>query len=405
MRGVPAGSIGERGWHLLRFVALGALAGGLAGIASFVFLEALELVTELRIEHGWLVFLLPVAGFAIGAVYHHLGGSSGRGNALLLEQIHDPTEWVPRRLAPLVFAGTVATHLFGGSVGREGTALQMSGSLSDVVARALRLSPQDRRLLLVAALGGGFGSVFGVPLAGTVFALEVQRLGRLRWDALAPALAASFVGDLVVDRLLGHDHAVRPELDLDLDAALLARVAVAGLAFALAATAFVELTHLLKDRTGAWVPYLPLREALGGLAVVGLALLFGRDYLGLSLPLIDEALAGADTTLWVPALKILFTAVSLGCGFPGGEVTPLFVVGATLGAALADPLGVDQVVLAAVGFVAVFGSAAATPIACTVMGVELFGPGALPVVAVGCVVAHLAGRHRTIYGPPPVPSP
>lgn len=400
MRGAPARTIGERGLRLLRLMLLAAASGALAGLASFVFLEALDLVTEIRIEHGWLLFLLPVAGVAVGAAYHHLGGASGRGNALLLEQIHEPTTWVPRRMAPLVFLGTIVSHLFGASVGREGTALQMSGSLTDAVSRALRLAPTDRRTLLVAALAGGFGSVFGVPFAGIVFAMEVQTVGRPRFEAVVPAAVAAFVGDAVVT-VLGHEHAVRPQLALDLDAALLARIVALGAACALAATLFVGGTHLLKAWAARLVPHLPARAALGGVAVVALAGLFGRDYLGLSLPLVDDALTGSELAVWVPALKILFTAVSIGCGFPGGEVTPLFVIGATLGGSLAGPLGGDQTVLAAVGFVAVFAGAAGTPFACTVMAVELFGADALVVAVVGCVAAHVLSVHPGIYGRAP----
>jgi H+/Cl- antiporter ClcA len=386
----------ELALHLLRWIVLGSASGVLAGLSSYVFLEGLDKVTEFRIDHDWLVWLLPLAGLVIGLAHLYLGGRATEGSALLIEQIHEPTDWVPRRMAPLVLAGTWATHLFGGSAGREGTALQMSGSLTDLLARMLRLDRDDRRLLLAAALGGGFGAVFGVPLAGAVFALEVQSIGRLRYDALVPALAASLVGDLVVNGL-GHDHPVRPQLDIPLDAGLLARVALAGLAFGLAGAAFVELTHAVRTLLARRVRWSPLRPVVGGVAVAALALLCGNDYLGLSLPLIDRGLAGDRLSFAVFALKILFTAITLGCGFPGGEVTPLFVIGATLGSALASPLHLDVTLLAAVGFVAVFAGAANTPLACTIMGVELFGAGAVLPLAVGCVIAYVFSSHRGIY--------
>jgi H+/Cl- antiporter ClcA len=382
--------------HLLRWIALGAVSGVLAGLSSFVFLEGLDRVTEYRVEHDWLLYLLPVAGLAIGAAYHYFGGRSAEGNSLLLDEIHEPTAWVPRRMAPLVLAGTWVTHLFGGSAGREGTALQMSGSLSDGAARALRLAPDDRRIMLVTALGGGFGAVFGVPLAGAVFALEVQSIGRMRYEALVPALTASLIGDLVVHGL-GHDHPLRPQFETGIDGWLWARVAIAGLLFGLAGAAFIELTHFVKRLAARWMAWPPLRPFAGGVAVIGLALAFGDDYLGLSLPLIDRALAGESLSFGVFALKIVFTAVTLGCAFPGGEVTPLFVIGATLGAALAGPLSLPVSLVAAVGFVAVFAGAANTPLACTIMGVELFGAGAMLPIAIGCVVAYVFSNHRGIY--------
>lgn len=382
--------------HLVRWIVLGTASGALAGVSSWVFLEGLDRVTSFRADHDWLLYLLPVAGLALGLLHHHLGGRAVQGSALLIDQIHEPTEWVPRRMAPLVLVGTWVTHLFGGSAGREGTALQMSGSLTDALSRVLRLDADDRRVLLTAALGGGFGAVFGVPLAGAVFALEVLSIGRVRYEALLPALTASLVGDLVVSGL-GYEHRARPQFDVSLDAALLGKVAVAGLAFGLAGAAFAELTHAIKRVMARRVSWSPLRPAIGGLAVVGLAALIGDDYLGLSLPLIDRAVAGDRLGFAVFALKLLFTAVTLGCGFPGGEVTPLFVIGATLGAALATPLHLPVALLAAVGFVAVFAGAANTPLACTIMGVELFGAGAVMPLAVACVLAYVFSSHRGIY--------
>ncbi len=212
------------------------MSGVLAGLASWMFLEGLDRVTEFRIEHPWIVWFLPFAGLAIGLAYHFIGGRSAEGNDLLIDEIHEPTAWVPTRMAPLVLVGTWITHLFGGSAGREGVAMQMSGSLSDGLAHLIGLRPDDRRMLLIAALGGGFGAVFGVPLAGAVFALEVQCVGRVRYDALVPTLTASLVGDLVVHGL-GYHHPLRPQLHVPIDGWLWLRIAVAGICFGLVAVA------------------------------------------------------------------------------------------------------------------------------------------------------------------------
>lgn len=382
--------------HLLRWICLGALSGILAGGSSWVFLEVLDRITRVRVSHDWIVLLLPAAGLLIGLVYHYLGGRSGEGNSLLIDEIHEPSAWVPRRMAPLVMVGAWATQLFGGSAGREGTALQMSGSLTDGLTRILHLDGDNRRLMLIAALAGGFGAVFGVPLAGAVFGLEVQSIGRVRYEALVPALTASIVGHLVVSGL-GYHHPALPQLTLHLSTALVAKVAVAGLVFGLAGAVFVELTHAIKRFMDDRISWPPLRLVIGGIGIVALAGLFGQEYLGLSLPLIGRALGGEHLSFAVFALKILFTAVTLGCAFPGGEVTPLFVVGATLGSALAGPLGLPVPLLAAVGFVAVFAGAANVPLACTIMGVELFGSAAVVPFAVGCVVAYVFSNHRGIY--------
>lgn len=382
--------------HLLRWIALGIASGVLAGLSSWVFLELLHRVTDYRVDNPWILFLLPLAGLGIGCAYHYLGGRAGEGNSLLIDEIHTPSAWVPRRMAPLVMFGTLATHLFGGSVGREGVGLQMSGSLTDWLSRVLRLGPEDRRVMLITALAGGFGAVFGVPLAGAVFGLEVQAVGRVRYEALVPALTASVVGNLVV-HTLGYEHALRPQIDVGLDAWLLTRIAIAGLVFGLVGAVFVELAHVIKRFMMRTITWPPLRLVIGGVGVVGLALVFGREYCGLSLPLIDLGLAGVPLGFNVFALKLIFTAVTIGSGFPGGEVTPLFVIGTTLGSALAGPLGLPVTLLAAVGFVAVFAGAANTPLACSIMGIELFGAGMAVPLAIGCVVSYVFSNHRGIY--------
>ncbi|MEP7203090.1 MAG: chloride channel protein, partial [Ilumatobacteraceae bacterium] len=217
--------------HLYRWVLLGSLVGALAGLSSAAFLQVLGWATNFRLDHGWLLWLLPAGGLVVGVAYHHLGGRAQGGSALIVEEIHEPTAWVPRRMAPLVFLGTIVTHLCGGSAGREGTAIQMSGSLTDGFARLLHVERDDRRLMLIAAIAGGFGSVFGVPIAGCVFALEVQTAHRVR--AVVPALTASVVGDLVV-RAAGVTHTPLPHLaPFDLTASLAARVVLAGVAFGL----------------------------------------------------------------------------------------------------------------------------------------------------------------------------
>ncbi len=385
--------------HLLRWVLLGSVVGALAGLSSAGFLRALEWATDTRVDHGWLLYLLPVGGLVVGLAYHYGAGRSSGGNALIIDEIHQPTAWVPRRMAPMVFGGTVVTHLFGGSAGREGTAIQMSGSLTDAFSRAIGLRSDDRRILLIAAIGGGFGAVFGVPIAGCVFALEVQTAGRMRYDAIVPALTASIVGDLMV-RAVGVTHTPLPDLGaVHLTAVLALKVAVAGLAFGVTSIAFVELTHGLKRGFARVVGWPPLRPALGGVLVIALTLLVGsRDYLGLSVPLITSSAAGgAGVVAGAFALKLVFTTITLGAGFQGGEVTPLFVIGATLGVTMGRVLGVPVPLMAAVGFVAVFAGAANTPLACTVMGVELFGGGGVVLFAIASVVSYIFSSHRGIY--------
>lgn len=384
--------------HLLRWIALGSFVGLLTGTSSAVFLISLKWATTAFVENGWLLYTLPMTGLLIGLAYHYGGGRSVEGNNLIIDEIHDPKAWVPRRMAPMVFVGTVATHLSGGSAGREGTAIQMGGSLTDLASRTLRLRPDDRRIMLIAAIAGGFGSVFGVPLTGAVFALEVQTVGRVRYEALVPALTASVVGDMIVQALGVHHMPSSPLASVSLSAELVLKVGLAGIAFGLTSIAFTKSTQWVKQAFAAAISWAPLRPVIGGLAVIAMTWLVGsRAYNGLSLGLAESSLAGAEVPSWGFALKLVFTAVTLGSGFVGGEVTPLFVIGATLGATLAGFLGVPVPLLAAIGLVAVFAGAANTPLACTIMGVELFGSGALPYFAIACVVSYVFSSHSGLY--------
>lgn len=278
----------------LRWIVLGSLVGVLAGLSSAAFLKSLEWATRTRTDNGWLLWLLPIAGFVVGLVYHHGAGDAARGNNLLLDEIHEPTAWIPRRMAPLVYGATVLTHVFGGSAGREGTALQMSGSLTDaVVTRFGHVNALDRRLLLVAAIAGGFGAVFGVPLAGCVFALEVQTMGRIRHDAIIPALTASVVGDRVVHALKVHHTPVPTIPGVDLTFPLACKLVVAGAAFALTATVFATAIHELKRWLARGITWPPLRPLVGGVVVIALTYAVdSREYLGLSIPLITKSSPG-----------------------------------------------------------------------------------------------------------------
>lgn len=385
-----------RATAILEWAGLGAIAGVLCGIASAVFLLALERVTALRIAHSWLVYLLPVAGLAVGFLYERWGKPIAPGTSLIIDSIHEETPQIPLRMAPMVLVGTVLTHLFGGSAGREGTAVQMGASLADWVAHRLGATRERRRQLLAAGIAGGFGSVFGTPIAGAVFGLEVVAIGRMEYDALLPALVASLLGDIVTRRL-GVVHTPYPEIGrVELTGLVAVKLVVIGLAMAAATVVFIEATHRAKAALARL--RLPLRMALGGAAVVLLWRVLGADdYLGLGVPTIVRAFSDPALPAHAFALKLLFTVITLAAGFLGGEVTPLFFVGTTLGSVLARALGLPIELGAAVGIAAVFGSAANTPLALSLMAVELCGARTLPHVLIVTAVAYLASGHRSIY--------
>ncbi|MNC08773.1 H(+)/Cl(-) exchange transporter ClcA [compost metagenome] len=383
---------------LLKWIVLGGGVGILTGTASAFFLKSLDFVTELRSAHPWLLFLLPLGGALVSFMYFKYGGSSAKGNNLILEQIQAGNEPVPLRMAPLVLIGTLITHLFGGSAGREGTAVQMGGSLADWFGKMLKVGPVDRRILLICGISGGFGSIFGTPLAGTVFGLEVLAIGLISHEALIPAFIASFVGNLTATSLWGVTHLHYPIGDIpSLTFLVLLKVVFASILFGLTSILFSELTHALKKGYTRMFANPMIKSAVGGVVIIVLVYALGtRDYLGLGIPLIQDSFTG-DVAPFAFLGKLVFTSLTLGAGFQGGEVTPLFAIGATLGHSLSGFLHLYGPFLAGLGFVAVFCGATNTPIACFLMGIELFGAEGAVYLFIACLVSYLFSGHTGIY--------
>ncbi|MFF2479533.1 voltage-gated chloride channel family protein [Paenibacillus sp. NPDC058071] len=385
--------------YSIKWLLLGLAVGVAAGSASALFLSLLEWASATQQSNGWLLWLLPFGGALVSYLYQAYGGPSSKGNNLLLERIYDGNGHVPLRMAPLVLFGTIVTHLFGGSAGREGTAVQMGGSLADQFGSRFKLNQADRRILLMCGISSGFGSVFGTPLAGAIFGLEVAALGFLHYRAILPCLVASFAGHYTVLAWgVHHGSFSLGELPA-LSWLLLAKLIIASILFGLAANMFTVLLHRLKAIFTKFVPNAPLKSFTGGLVVIGLVYALGsRSYTGLSLPLLEQSFE-QSVPLYDSLAKLLLTVVTLGSGFQGGEVTPLFVIGSTLGSALAGFLSASVPLLAGIGLIAVFGAAANSPLAALIMGVELFGfSGAgLFYMAVGCSIAYLCSGRGSIY--------
>jgi H+/Cl- antiporter ClcA len=384
------------------------------GLLVAFFLWLLDIVTVQRWENLWLIFLLPVAGIFIVWLYAQFGKNSQAGNNLIIDEIHEPGGGVPLRMTPLILFTTVITHLFGGSAGREGTAVQMGGSMASQFADWFKLPKRDKQILLMCGISAGFAAVFGTPVAGAVFALEVLFIGRIKYDALIPCLIAGIVAHIVC-LSCGIHHtqytiAYKSTNDfflphISFDIVLLVKVIVAGVLFGITGYFFSSLSHLIKNKSSQWIANTWLVPVAGAVLVVGISYMLGTfDYLGLGVTspntngisivnAFKPGGAGYFSWFW----KLLLTAITLGMGFKGGEVTPLFFIGATLGNVLATISGAPVDLLAGLGFIAVFAGATNTPLACTLMGIELFGSENIIYYAVACFTAYYFSGHSGIY--------
>lgn len=392
-------------FYLIKWLFLAILIGILAGSASAFFLFSLDWATQWRENHLWIIALLPVGGLAIGLVYHYLGSDVVKGNNQLLEEFHSPKKVIPLKMAPLVLFGTVATHFFGGSAGREGTAVQMGAAISDQFSRWFGLRKSERKVLITMGISAGFASVFGTPLAGAVFALEVLIIGRMRYEAILPSFLVAVVADNTCHAWnVAHTQYSIPFVP-EMTAQNFLWAIVAGMVFGLTALVFSKSTHFWSNQFRSILKYPPLRPLIGGAFIALAVYLMGTTkYIGLGIPTIVGSLQENQNS-YDFLLKILFTSFTLGAGFKGGEVTPLFFIGATLGNVLVWIVPLPMALLAGMGFVAVFAGATNTPIACTIMGIELFGIESGVYIGLACVLAYLFSGHTGIYSSQVIGSP
>jgi H+/Cl- antiporter ClcA len=385
--------------YTIKWLVISLIVGALVGSASALFLASLSWATDWREDNIWIIALLPLGGFLIGATYYYWGRDVEAGNNILIDELHESKSIIPFKMAPLVFFGTVATHFFGGSAGREGTAVQMGGAIADQFTRLFGLNDEERRILLITGVSAGFSSVFGTPLAGAIFGLEFFLIGRLRYNAIFPAFMAAIIADFFTDPWwgVGHTHYIIPEIP-SITLLNLLYAFLAGFFFGLTALVFSKSSHAIGRFFNNQFKYPPMKLVVGGMLVALSVWVLGTTkYIGLGIPTIGSAfevsLPGYDF-----AIKLILTALTLGSGFKGGEVTPLFFIGATLGNALSTFIPLPMALLAGMGFVAVFSGAANTPLATTIMGIELFGLESGVYVGIACVVSYLFSGHSGIYG-------
>jgi H+/Cl- antiporter ClcA len=388
-----------------------------SGLAGAFFLTALGTVTAWHRQHPRLIFLLPALGLVGAVLYQRWGANSARGTRLLIEESRHPAAQTPFRLAPLILVSTLLTHLGGGSAGREGTALQLGGGIAAGARRLLGLGPETATRLIPAGMAAGFGAVFGTPWAAGIFAVECVRPTASRARSLIECLAAAWLAHGVATAV-GARHA---HLHFALTGPAhplywMFTALLCGAAMGFLSRGFILTGHHVAT-TFSRIPSTLLRPVVGGSLLITLSFLTGsRAYLGLGAqpmdpgdPSIESCFSDAACPPWAWAAKWIFTVVTLGSGFRGGEVTPLFFIGATAGHTLGSWLGAPPQLTAAAGLAALFAGASRAPAACFVMGIELFGWTSAPYLLIACLAAFACGHRQGLYGadrtPPSTPPP
>ena len=385
--------IGQYAVTLLKWMVLGGVIGLVGGIIGSLFHIGVDTATQVRLAHPWVLYLMPVGGLAIVGLYR-LTKTEGKGTNDIIASVHFG-EQVPGLLVPVIFVSTVITHLCGGSAGREGAALQIGGGIGYQAGRLLRLGEKDLPLATLCGMSGVFAALFGTPLTATVFALEVISVGVLYYAGLVPCLTAALTGYLV-SVLMGVPPTRFTVTVPGLEVRTMLLVMVLALLCAVVSILFCRglhgVEHLLKRTLKN--PY--LRVAVGAAVLIGLTLLTNGDYNGAGMEVIGRAIAGqADPWAWV--WKLIFTAITIGCGFKGGEVVPSFFVGAAFGCVAAGWLGLPAGFGAAMGLVSVICGAVNCPLASIILSVELFGSGDLLYFAMACSISYLISGYCGLY--------
>ena len=383
--------------NFIKWFLLSVLYGIIVGIVISFFLKSLQLATSIRKANPIIISLLPFGGALVSYLYLKYGKDSSKGNNLIIERINKGEADIPFRMAPLVFFGTFITHLFGGSAGREGTGVQIGASITSKLSKLLKLNKKDTTIIIISGVSSGFGVVFGTPIAGTIFGLEVSTIGKMRYEAIIPCLISSYIGNFIA-RLFKVQHTHYPmEIVSNSDYTIFYKVILCSILFGLVSKLFSELTHYLKQCFTQLIPKPYIKSFVGGCIVILIALVLQTQmYLGLSLDLLKHSFENSVVG-YTFIIKLILTSITLSTGFQGGEVTPLFVIGATLGSFLAPIINLPISFLAGLGMIAVFCGGTKTPLASFAMGLELFGGGNIKYIFITCVISYVFAGKSGIY--------
>ena len=382
--------------NFLRWITLAILTGFVVGGVGILFVKALGLSNTFRTEHPEIILALPLAGLFIVFLYKISKYENDKGTNLVISTLHGETQ-IPFRMTPLIFISTNLTHLFGGSAGREGAALQLGGSIGNQLGRWFKLDKKDTELIVMCGMTAAFSSIFGTPLAAVIFAMEVGTIGMMHYSAFVPCMFASLVASTFAHEMGCHAEAftIIEPLKFALKPALL--IVVLGILCALISMVFCKTLHAAGHQLRKWIPNAYLRVIAGSVVIIGLTALLGTSaYSGAGVNLIEEAFLG-EAPKAAFALKIIFTAITLGVGFKGGEIVPSFCIGATFGCLFGSLVGISPSLCAAVGMVSVFCGVTNCPISSLIIGFEMFGFDSMRYLLIGVAISYMLSGYTGLY--------